>query len=353
MQNLTGFTFPHPDTPKTRPILYPKPCRRTFWGVCNTPLHGYVKNLPDFRPKPSAQDISGRMLLRPTRVCAKFGGFHISVPGYAKNPPGFIPKPSSRLFEGRMQYAPTRVRAKFDGFHISAPEYTKNVPGFTFPNKDTPKSRPVLHPNRRRRDISGRMLLRPTRIHEKFDGFHISSHGYTQNPPDFTLPNRDTPKTRPILGANRRRGFFGGVCNTPLHGYVHNLSGIIFPNRDAPKFRPVLGANPCRRTFQGVCNAPLHGYVKNPSNFTFPNKDTPKTSPVLGPNLCRGVFWGVCNAPLHGYMKNLTSFRRKSLARDISGRMLLRPYTGTCKTRPVSYFHTCTHQKPTRFHPSQ
>ena len=33
--------------------------------------------------------------------------------------------------------------------------------------------------------------------------------------------------------------------------------------------------------------------------------------------------------------------------------MLLRPYTGTCKTRPVSYFPTRIHQKRTQFYPSQ
>ena len=42
-----------------------------------------------------------------------------------------------------MQYAPTRVRAKFNGFHIPAPEYTKNAPDFTLPDKDTPKTHPI------------------------------------------------------------------------------------------------------------------------------------------------------------------------------------------------------------------
>ena len=118
-----------------------------------------------------------------------------------------------------------------------------------------------------------------------------------QIPPDFTFPNKDTPKTHPVLYPNLWRGTFGGVCNTPLHGYVQNLAGFIFPHTDAPK-----------------------------------------THPILAPNHRRGVFGGVCNMPLHRYMKNLSGFRRKPSARDISGRMLLRPYTGTCKTRPVSYF---------------
>ena len=46
-----------------------------------------------------------------------------------------------------MQYAPTRIRAKFGGFHIPAPGYVRNPPGFR---------RKSLS-----QDISGRMLLRP------------------------------------------------------------------------------------------------------------------------------------------------------------------------------------------------
>ena len=135
------------------------------------------------------------------------------------------------------------------------------------------------------RGFSGRMLLRPTRVHAKFDRFHISASGYTKNAPDFTFPNKDAPKTRPVLHPNLRRRTFGGVCNTPLHGYM-----------------------------------------KNPSGFIFPHPDTPKTSPILGLNRRRGTF---------------------------EGRMLLRPYTGTCKTSPVPHFPIRIHQKRTRFHPSQ
>ena len=125
-KNAPDFTLPNRDTPKTYPVLDPNLRRKIFGGVCNTPLHGYMKNLPGFRPKPSARGFSGRMQYAPTRVHAKIVRFHISVSGHAKNapdftlpnrdipkkPPGFRPKPSSRLFEGRMQYAPTRVRAK-------------------------------------------------------------------------------------------------------------------------------------------------------------------------------------------------------------------------------------------------
>ena len=124
----------------------------------------------------------------------------------------------------------------------------------------------------------------PTRIRAKFSGFHISVSGHVKNAPDFTFPNKDTPKTRPILGANRRR-----------------------------------------RTFRGVCNTPLHGYVKNPSGFIFPHTDTYKTYPVSHPNPRRGYLRGVCNTPLHGYVQNLADFRRKPLSKDISGRMQYAP----------------------------
>ena len=53
--------------------------------------------------------------------------------------------------------------------------------------------------------------------------------------------------------------------------------------------------------------------------------------------------------PLHGYTKNLPDFRRKHLSQDISGRMLLRPYTGTHKILRVSYLLTRISPKRTRF----
>ena len=184
-QNLAGSTFPHTDTPKTRPVLHPNRRRRTFRGVCNTPLHGYVQNLagfifphtntpkthpislfpigmpqnpPGFTPKPSVQDISGRMLLRPyTDTC--------------KTHPVLYPNLRRGVLGGRMQYAPTRVHAKFGRFHISAPEYVKNTPDFIHPNRDTPKTRPILDPNLRRRTFRGVCFCAPTRVRAKFSGF--------------------------------------------------------------------------------------------------------------------------------------------------------------------------------------
>ena len=142
-----------------------------------------------------------------------------------KNLAGFRPKPSARLFEGRMQYAPTRVRAKPARFHISAHVPTQNPPGFT--------------PKLLAQDIWGRMQYAPTRVHEKPVRFHISAHGYTKNAPDFIFPNKDKPKTCPILAANPWRRTFWGVCNTPLHGYMKNPPGFIFPHTDTPKTHPI------------------------------------------------------------------------------------------------------------------
>ena len=146
-KNAPDFTLPNKDTPKTCPVLGANPCRRTFRSVCFCALHGYTqkivwfhispsghtKNAPGFRPKPSSQDISGRMLLRPTRVRAKPARFHISAPGYTKNAPDFRPKPSARDFSGRMLLRPytgtcktspvsyfrTRIHQKRTSFHPS------------------------------------------------------------------------------------------------------------------------------------------------------------------------------------------------------------------------------------------
>ena len=122
----------------------------------------------------------------------------------------------------------------------------------------------------------------------------LPKHVPAKNPPFFTLPNRDRPKTCPVLGLNLWRETFQGVGNTPLHVYVQNPPGFIFPhpdapqnahhftlpNKDSPKTHPVLDPNRRREIFRGVCNTPLHGYVQNLAGFIFPHPDTPKTHPV-------------------------------------------------------------------------
>ena len=229
--------------------------------------------------------------------------------GYVENLAGFGLKPSAGDISGSMQYAPTRMHPKPGGFHISTHVPTKNAPDFILLNKDACKTRPVLHPNRRRRTFRGVCFYAPTRVRAKFGGFHISAHEYAKNAPNFTLPNRNAPKTHLILDPNRRRGLFGGVCFCALHGYVKNLAGFIFPHTDTPK------------------NAP---------DFTLPNRNTPKTRPILDPNLRRGYLRGVCFCALHGYVKNLADFRPKPLTRNISGR--------------IQYAPTRVREKPGGFH---
>ena len=153
----------------------------------------------------------------------------------------------------------------------------KNAPGFIFPHPDTPKSHPILGANLRRRTFSGRMQYALTQVRTKFGGFHIPAHGCAKNTPDFTLSNKDTPKSRPVLHPNHRRKTFRGVCNTPLHGYVQNLAGFIPPYTDKPKTHPVLDPNHRRKTFRGVCFCALHVYVQNLVGFIFPHPNTPKT----------------------------------------------------------------------------
>ena len=193
-------------------------------------------------------------------------------------------------------------------FHISAHVPAKNAPDFTLPNKDIPKTRPVLGPNLWRGTFGSVCFCAPTRVHEKNAQFHTSAHGYTKNPPDFTITNRDAPKTHPVLHLNHRRRTFRGVCFCALHGYMQNLAGFIFPHPDAPK------------------NAP---------DFTIPNRDTPKTCPILDPNPWRRTFRGVCNTPLHGYVQNPPGF--------------IFPHTTWHETRRVSYSRTRHGAKPDGF----
>ena len=191
--------------------------------------------------------------------------------------------------------APTRVRAKFVRFHISAYGYVKNAPDFTFPNKNTPKTCPVLYPDSRRGTFRGVC--------------NTPLHGYVQNLAGFIFPHTDPPKTYPILPIPTRirpkrtrfyaqafaAGHFGAYAFAPLRGYVQNLTGFTFPHTDTPKTHPILDPTPCRRTFRGVCFCALHGYMKKPARFY-----TQKPR--------RGAFWGVCNTPLHGYVQNLAGF---------------------------------------------
>ena len=156
------------------------------------------------------------------------------------------------------------------------------------------------------------MLLRPTRVRAKPARFHISPSGYAKNAPDFTFPNKDSPKTRSILGPNLRRGFFRGVCFCALHGHVQNLAGFIFPHTDTPKTHPI-----------------------SPSQIRI----HPKPAQFYTQTFVAGHFGAYAFAPLHGYMKNLVGF--------------IFPHLNTPKTHLISPFPIGIHQKRTRFHPLQ
>ena len=215
----------------------------------------------------------------------------------------------------------------------------QNLAGFIFPHTDTPKTHPVLDPNLQRGFFRGVCFCAPTRVREKFGGFHIPAHGCAKNTPDFTLPNKDTPKPHPILDPNLRRGTFRGVCfcaptrvrakparfHISAPGYVKNLPDFTFSNRDTPKNHPVLGANPCRRIFRGVCNTPLHGYVQNPAGFIFPHMYPPKTRPVSYFRTRIHQKRTRFHISPSGYTKNPSGFRPKPSARDFSGRMQYAP----------------------------
>ena len=183
------------------------------------------------------------------------------------------------------------------------------------------------------------MQYAPTRVREKSVRFHISVSGHAQNAPNFTLPNKDTPKNRPVLDANPWRRTFRGVCNTPLHVYAQNPPDFTLPNKDTPKTCPVLDPNLWRGTFGGVCNTPLHGYVQNLTGFIFPHLNTPKTHPISP-------------SPIRIRQKR-TRFYTQTVVEGHFGAYAFAPYMGTCKIWRVSYFRTRICQKRTRFHPSQ
>ena len=167
----------------------------------------------------------------------------------------------------------------------------KNAPDFTTPNRDTPKSHPILGLTLRRRIVLGRMQYAPTRIHEKPGGFHISAHGYTQIPPCF-IPKPSA------------QDHFRGVC-------------FCAPTRIRAKPARFYTQTVGDGTFRGVCFCALHGYVQNLAGFIFPHTDAPKTHPISP-------------SPIRIYPKP-ARFYTQTIGEGHSGAYAIRPYTGTCK----------------------
>ena len=153
----------------------------------------------------------------------------------------------------------------------------------------------VLGLNLRRGFLRGVCFCAPTRVHEKFDGFHVSTPGYTQNAPDFTLSNKGTPKTHPILEPNLRRGAFRGVYNTPLHGYMKNLAGFIVLAHGYAQTLPGFKPKPSSRDFSGRMqyaptrihekpgefHIPAHDMARNPAGFGLCHTTWRETRQVL------------------------------------------------------------------------
>ena len=221
------------------------------------------------------------MQYAPIRVHEKFVRSHISLHGYAKNAPGFRCKPSARDISGRMQYAPTRVHEKPGGFHISVSGHAKNLPDFTFPNKDSPKNAPDFTlPNRDTPKTYP--ILDPKPCRRTFRGVCFCAlHGYVQNLTGFIFPHPNMSKTHPILHLNHRRRTFRGVCNTPLHGYAQNLPDF----RPKPSSQDIWGRMQYAPTrvhekFDGF-HIPAHDMVRNPAGFIFPHTTWHETRRVL------------------------------------------------------------------------
>ena len=181
--------------------------------------------------------------------------------------------------------------------------------------------------------------------------------------PISPFPIRICPKPARFYTQTVGAGHFGAYAFAPLPGYMQNLLGFIFPhtdtpqnppdftlpNKDAPKSRPVLYLNLRRETFRGVCNTPLHGYVQNLAGF----RRKPLSRDIsermqYAPTQVHEKFGGF-HISVSGYAKNQPNFRLKPSARDISGRMLLRTYTGTCKIWRVLDFVTRHGAKPGGF----
>ena len=213
MKNLAGFIFPHTTWRETHPVLHLNFRRRTFGGVCNTPLHGYVKNPPGFIfPHPNAPKTHP---ISPSPIRMR-----------PKTHPVLHPNRRRGAFRGVCFCAPTRVRAKPARFHISAPEYAKNAPDFTLPNKDIPKTCPILDPNLWRETFGGVCFCAPTQVHQKPGGFWTLPLDMARNPAGFGLCHSTWHETQRVLDFATRHGTKpSGFWTLPLD-MAQNLAGF-------------------------------------------------------------------------------------------------------------------------------
>ena len=201
----------------------------------------------------------------------------------------------------------------------------KNSPGFIFPHTYPPKTHPISY--------------FPIRIRPKRTQFYTQTVVAGHFGAYAIRPYTGTCKFRPVLDPNLRRRTFQGVCFCALHGYMKNPAGFI-PKPLARNISGRMQYAPTRvRAKPARFHIPAHGYTKNAPDFTLSNKDTPKRT-RFHPSQLRT-------------RPKPARFYTQTVGEGHFGAYAIRPYTGTCIIRPVSYSPTRIRQKRTRFYLSQ
>ena len=121
---------------------------------------------------------------------------------------------------------PIGIHPKPARFHISSPGYAKNPPDFTIPNRDAPKTRPILDLNLRRRIFGGVCFCAPTRVHQKPGRFWTLSHDMVRNPTGFGLCHTTWRETRRVLDFATRHGAKPAGFWTLPHDMARNPAGF-------------------------------------------------------------------------------------------------------------------------------
>ena len=122
---------PYTGTCKIWQVLYPNLWRGSFWGVCNTPLHGYMKNLAGFGLCHTTWRETRRVLDFATRHGAKPGRFWTLPHDMARNPAGFELCHTTWRETRRVLDFATRHGAKSGGFLTLPHDMARNPAGFS------------------------------------------------------------------------------------------------------------------------------------------------------------------------------------------------------------------------------
>ena len=116
---------------------------------------------------------------------------------------------------------------------------------------------------------------------------------------------------------------------------MKNSPGFIFPHTYPPKTHPIsyfpIRIRPKRTQFytQTVVAGHFGAYAIRPYTGTC------KFRPVLDPNLRRRTFQGVCFCALHGYTKKMVWFHISAYEYTQNPPSFILPHTDTPKTHPV------------------